>query len=128
MQGATGFMADSICQGLEIHGRNKAIRIQKEKKQACLKSGDEFDEEDLEPKAYSLRRAAIFSAVGACIIGPLSILRYSLYDAYIPGNRIYVEVPIKTGIECLFVTPLMAALGMSINDYMKPQAILHSVG
>ena len=43
------------------------------------------------------------------------------------GNRMYVEVPIKTTIECLVFTPIMAALGMSINEYMKPAGTCHSV-
>ena len=74
MQGITGFAADSICQGLEIYGNRKKIKMAKDK-----------GEPQPERKEYDLRRSTIFACVGAFIIGPMGITRYTLYDWWFPG-------------------------------------------
>ena len=74
MQGIVGVCADSICQGLEIYASKKKIKAAKER-----------GEPHGEVKKYDVRRTTIFACVGAFIIGPLGIIRYTLYDWWFPG-------------------------------------------
>eukprot|EP01004_Peranema_trichophorum_P008901 NODE_7648_length_755_cov_30.482595_g7034_i0.p1 GENE.NODE_7648_length_755_cov_30.482595_g7034_i0~~NODE_7648_length_755_cov_30.482595_g7034_i0.p1 ORF type:complete len:136 (+),score=12.60 NODE_7648_length_755_cov_30.482595_g7034_i0:247-654(+) len=55
------------------------------------------------------------------------MVRFSIYDFLLPGNRVYVEVLAKTMIEICFATPVTVAMGVSLNELFKRDGSLITV-
>jgi hypothetical protein len=147
LQGGMGFIVDSVTQRLEIMASNRKF---KRKASLPTLSGDIVESKDsprgpmelspvksdiqdpappstAEVQQYDLGRAVRFAAVGGLFVGPFAIIRFTLLDYYIPGQRLFPDVLLKAAINNFFFLPLVCAAGLALNEYYKPGSSFENV-
>eukprot|EP01004_Peranema_trichophorum_P008676 NODE_7426_length_779_cov_63.448171_g6816_i0.p1 GENE.NODE_7426_length_779_cov_63.448171_g6816_i0~~NODE_7426_length_779_cov_63.448171_g6816_i0.p1 ORF type:complete len:214 (+),score=21.43 NODE_7426_length_779_cov_63.448171_g6816_i0:67-708(+) len=128
LQAVCGFGTDSITQYLELSARSrrnqsKIVRIKVKNNSSDVR----ITQEVKKVFGYDIERALRFAKVGGFVIGPLAVVRFAVLDTFFPGQNVFPEVTIKVIINNILCVPIVAGIGLGLNEYLKPKGTISTV-